>query len=48
MARVLIECKVQALHLGNILERLSLRLKMAHQTENDAFIFIADLHSLTD
>lgn len=34
-------------HLGNILGAIKPAIEMAHQTENDAFIFIADLHSLT-
>lgn len=34
-------------HLGNILGAIMPAIDMAHQAENDAFIFIADLHSLT-
>lgn len=34
-------------HLGNILGAIKPAIAMAHQPENDAFIFIADLHSLT-
>lgn len=34
-------------HLGNILGAILPAIEMAHQPENDAFIFIADLHSLT-
>lgn len=34
-------------HLGNILGAIKPAIEMAHQPENDAFIFIADLHSLT-
>lgn len=34
-------------HLGNILGAIMPAIEMAHQAENDAFIFIADLHSLT-
>lgn len=34
-------------HLGNILGAVLPAIEMAHRPENDAFIFIADLHSLT-
>lgn len=34
-------------HLGNILGAVLPAIQMAHKPENDAFIFIADLHSLT-
>lgn len=34
-------------HLGNILGAIQPAIEMANQPENDAFIFIADLHSLT-
>lgn len=34
-------------HLGNILGAIMPAIEMAHQPSNDAFIFIADLHSLT-
>lgn len=34
-------------HLGNILGAIMPAIEMAHQPANDAFIFIADLHSLT-
>lgn len=34
-------------HLGNILGAVLPAIEMAHKPENDAFIFIADLHSLT-
>lgn len=34
-------------HLGNILGAIKPAIEMANKPENDAFIFIADLHSLT-
>jgi len=34
-------------HLGNILGAISPAIKLANQPENEAFLFIADLHSLT-
>ena len=34
-------------HLGNILGAIQPAIKMAHNTNNDAFLFIADMHSLT-
>ncbi len=34
-------------HLGNLLGAIIPAIKMANQPENDSFIFIADLHSLT-
>lgn len=34
-------------HLGNILGAIMPAIEMAHKPANDAFIFIADLHSLT-
>src|SRR5699024_1085148 len=48
MARVLtgVQSTVTT-HLGNILGAIQPAIEMANQPENDAFIFIADLHSLT-
>ncbi len=34
-------------HLGNILGAIQPAIQMAHQAENDSFLFIADMHSLT-
>jgi tryptophanyl-tRNA synthetase len=34
-------------HLGNILGAISPAIKLANQPKNEAFLFIADLHSLT-
>ena len=34
-------------HLGNILGAILPAIEMSEQTENDSFLFIADLHSLT-
>ncbi len=34
-------------HLGNILGAIQPAIKMANQPKNDSFLFIADLHSLT-
>lgn len=34
-------------HLGNILGAIAPAIQMANDSENDSFIFIADLHSLT-
>lgn len=34
-------------HLGNLLGAIQPAIEMAHQTENESFLFIADLHSLT-
>lgn len=34
-------------HLGNILGAILPAIEMTNKPENDAFIFIADLHSLT-
>ena len=34
-------------HLGNILGAIIPAIKLANQAENDSFLFIADLHSLT-
>ena len=34
-------------HLGNILGAVIPAIKMANNPNNDAFIFIADMHSLT-
>src|SRR5699024_10511536 len=34
-------------HLGNILGAIKPAIEMVHQTEYDAFIFISDIHSLT-
>ncbi|MEL6672418.1 MAG: tryptophan--tRNA ligase [Bacteroidota bacterium] len=48
MARILtgIQCTgVQ--HLGNILGAIKPAIEMAHQPDNDSFLFIADMHSLT-
>ena len=34
-------------HLGNILGAIQPAIEMAHQPQNDSFLFIADMHSLT-
>ena len=34
-------------HLGNLLGAILPAIEMANNSENDAFLFIADLHSLT-
>ena len=34
-------------HLGNILGAIQPAIAMSNKAENDAFLFIADLHSLT-
>ncbi len=34
-------------HLGNILGAISPAIEMANDTNNDSFLFIADMHSLT-
>ena len=34
-------------HLGNLLGAILPALEMAKDTQNDSFLFIADLHSLT-
>ena len=34
-------------HMGNILGAISPAIEMANKSTNDSFLFIADLHSLT-
>ncbi|MBT8295953.1 MAG: tryptophan--tRNA ligase, partial [Gramella sp.] len=34
-------------HLGNLLGAIMPAIEMANKPENDSFIFIADMHSLT-
>ncbi|HCY46442.1 MAG TPA: tryptophan--tRNA ligase, partial [Flavobacteriales bacterium] len=34
-------------HLGNILGAIKPAIKMAKESENESFLFIADMHSLT-
>ena len=34
-------------HLGNLLGAILPAIEMANDSKNDAFLFIADLHSLT-
>ena len=34
-------------HLGNLLGAIIPAIEMANQPENDSFLFIADMHSLT-
>ena len=34
-------------HLGNLLGAIVPAIEMAHKTENDSFLFIADMHSMT-
>jgi tryptophanyl-tRNA synthetase len=34
-------------HLGNLLGAIIPAIEMAHQSENDSFLFIADMHSMT-
>ena len=34
-------------HLGNLLGAILPAIKMANNPENEAFLFIADMHSLT-
>lgn len=34
-------------HLGNILGAIQPAIQMAHESQNDSFLFIADMHSLT-
>ena len=34
-------------HLGNILGAIQPAIQMAHAPQNDSFLFIADMHSLT-
>ncbi|MBL4703432.1 MAG: tryptophan--tRNA ligase, partial [Flavobacteriales bacterium] len=48
MARVLTGVQSTGVpHLGNILGAIMPAIKMANDKENDSFLFIADLHSLT-
>jgi tryptophanyl-tRNA synthetase len=48
MARVLTGIQSTGVpHLGNILGALVPAIKMANETNNESFLFIADLHSLT-
>lgn len=35
-------------HLGNLLGAIIPAINMANQPENESFLFIADMHSLTD
>ena len=34
-------------HLGNLLDAIIPAIKMSEKPENDSFLFIADMHSLT-
>ena len=34
-------------HLGNLLGAIRPAIDLAHQSENESFLFIADMHSLT-
>ena len=48
MARILTGIQSTGVpHLGNILGAIVPAIKMAQQAENDSFLFIADMHSLT-
>ena len=48
MARILTGIQSTGVpHLGNILGAIVPAIKMANNPENDSFLFIADLHSLT-
>ena len=48
MARVLTGVQSTGVpHLGNILGAMLPAIQMSNQKENEAFLFIADLHSLT-
>jgi tryptophanyl-tRNA synthetase len=48
MARILTGIQSTGIpHLGNILGAIKPAIKMAEDTQNDSFLFIADLHSLT-
>ena len=48
MARILTGIQSTGIpHLGNILGAIKPAIEMANNPSNDAFLFIADLHSLT-
>ena len=48
MARILTGIQSTGIpHLGNILGAILPAIKMAERPENDSFLFIADMHSLT-
>ena len=48
MARILTGIQSTGVpHLGNILGAILPALEMANRPENDSFLFIADMHSLT-
>ena len=48
MARILTGIQSTGIpHLGNILGAIKPAIEMASQTNNESFLFIADLHSLT-
>ena len=48
MARILTGVQSTGVpHLGNILGAIKPAIKMSNEGENDSFLFIADMHSLT-
>ena len=48
MARILTGVQSTGVpHLGNILGAIQPAIEMAKDTNNDSFLFIADMHSLT-